>query len=88
MGVTPDRISFRCRLSISITVSMVQNVPVRPQPALQCTNTGREFSSVSGSSERDDSVGAAEERDTEFDSSTSPNSCAGLAGAPKSGHEA
>lgn len=31
----------RCRFSMSSTLSTVQNVPVRPQPALQCTKTGR-----------------------------------------------
>lgn len=59
---------------MSITVSIVQNVPVRPQPALQWTRTGRECSSPSGSSEREGSVGAMEERETELESSTKPRS--------------
>ena len=48
------RLVVRWRLSMSMTESTVQKVPVRPQPALQCTTMGR--ASGGSGSEKDECV--------------------------------
>ncbi|KAK5635105.1 hypothetical protein RRF57_010817 [Xylaria bambusicola] len=62
---------------MSITLSTVQKVPVRPQPAEQCTNRGRAFASDSGSSHQLIVAGcsALTEAVTAFESTGSADLC-------------